>query len=1065
MSTRRRVEPNFLDKYRLEEGWFSFLALLLAYMTVVWSIQASKWVDGSYLLPQAALVSFLIGFGLSKVRFVPSLLAHSFMISVGMVFIGLLVGPFTDDRSSGWSQKLGSTVLRVVRWCESAIAGKAHDDNLVYLVMLSFGLWLLGYSVAWVLFRGHKVWWSLLMLGSVLMVNLSFNPPGAFGSFTFFLIVALLLVVRFNAFMDEQRWRSLRLYFQPGIWRGAMMVGSCLVLVVVAVAFATPSSSQIAPLGDVLNTVSQPFNGIKGIWDSVGTGTGDGKDKVQPLSKGNYNALQDSFTIGGPLRLSNDPYFRVVSADPHAPPSYMQVVALDQYDGTHWINTFQVPPGPIKTDDALFRRLSLAANQSLPTSTDQGRNTQKLTVTSLVPGFTPIISMGDLVSADHASLVAFHYQKVTINSPLDAFILKDIPDGNGGKRSVLVDDTTGQAVPPALLDLIKYLKDGTQLEDLAYPPSVTANYTEGGRSSIRINGSVDRRNPNVSVNYTKDNWSYQLPTLAQLQAMGLLPGGSPVSNKVKVIATYTPNPSRTVELDSTVYLQSSGGYILNLESPLAKGNQAQTRFDATDAGKQVLAEIKKLQEAVKGNKASYTLSNGKPISLQYDGYEPNYDDLTEALLPQPINPGDGYSSYSRRYGADIESLRKAQTDYPVWVYSRYLQLPENLPEAIKAQALELTAGAKNNYDKTMAIVSYLNTLTYSTDPPPVPEGRDQIEYFLTESKSGYCVHYSSSLALMLRTLGIPSRIVNGYIGGDFDSASNAWIVRGNAAHSWTQVYFKGIGWVDFEATPGKESIERPADPSSVPPQPLVTPPPADNGSSSTLDGSNLPDILGKNPPKKGQLNPDGSSDAVTTSLPSNDLLLWLAGVLGLAMIGGGLFVTRRMYVQRRFAIPDPSPLVVYNRMSLQAKKIGLRGRTGMTPNEYAAYLNKQLPLAAPSVEAITRAYVRRRYGPEGADLYEVQRQMRLSAVVEAEKKLEAADLSGHDARPEDLWQAFKAHTEVYKDDKQIGEVWETYQEAIISYRRTKRLEKLTPRFLPKVRTEFERYRRKLKFLK
>ena len=1055
MSTRRRVETSVFDKFKLEEGWFSFLALLLAFMTIVWSIQGANWVhEGSRILPQVALVSFFVGFGLSKVRFVPSLLAHSFMLSVGMVFVGLLVSPLVkDDKGSSWTQLLGGTVLRVVRWCETAIAGNAHDDFVVYSVMMAFGLWVLGYTAAWLLFRTHKVWWSLILLGTVLMVDLANNPPNTFGSFTVFLIVGLLLVVRFNAFMDEQRWRSLRLYFQPGLWRGAMMVGSCLVLVVVAAAFATPSTSEIDSFGNVLNTVSQPFNGIKGVWDGVGSGGTDGKDALLQRSKANYSTLDDSFTIGGPLRLSNDPFFKVSGVDPRTPPAYMQVVALDEYDGKGWLNTYQSPPGETKADDTVLRRLSLSANQSLPTSTDQGRSSTKLTVTPLVPYNRPLV-LGDLTSLDRSVLVAFHYQKIIINAPLDAFKLKDIPDGSGGKRTVLVDDTTGQAVPPSLLDLVKYLKDGSQLDDLTFPATLTASYSfDNGQGKVVINGRSTPLQAGKDLNITVNGWVYNLPSLEQLQTLGLQPGGSPLLNRLnKITVVSASNNSKQADLDSTVYLSSNGTWIVNLESPLAKGNQAQTRFENTTIGRQVVAEEKKIQDSVKGNKISYTLTNGKPSGLNYEGYEPNYDDLTTSVFNQTPAVGDSYTTYARRYSADLETLRKASTKFPDWVTQRYLQLPGDLPSVFKTQAADLTSGLSNNYDKAMAMVSYLNSLNYTTDPAPVPAGRGELEYFLSDSKSGYCVHFAGSLALMLRTQGIPSRVVNGFIGGEYDSASNAWIVRGSAAHSWVQAYFTGIGWVDFEPTPGNQGISRPADPASVPPAPLVAAPAPDATTPPANDGSGLPNALTRG--KNGDRDESGNNITATTDqAATNGLPYWLLAIAALALVGGGLFQARRIYLRRQFALPDPSPLAVYNRMSQQAQRAGLRGRVGMTPNEYSEYLTRQLPTAAPSVEAITWAYVRRRYGPAGSDRYEEERQRKLAAVAQAEQTLLVADKTGHDARPEDLWQAFKAHTDVYKDDKTIGEIWETYQEAVMNYRRDTRRTRWTPAFWRKLRPD------------
>jgi transglutaminase-like putative cysteine protease len=1058
MSTRtQKIQNNYWEKLKLEEGWLSFLALLLAFMTVVWSIEGANWVEGSNLLPRAALVSFFIGFGLARVRFVPALLAHSFIVSVGLVFVGLLVSPYGDVQYSDWTRRLGSTVLTVVRWCEDAILGRAHDNNLVYLASLTFGVWLLGYASAWLLFRSHKSWWTLALLGTVLMTNLSFNPPNAVYSFSIFLILALLLLVRFNAFQDEQRWRSLRLYFQPGIWRMAMGVGGVLALVVMAVAFATPSSSQIETFGQVLDKASQPFNGIKGVWDIVGTGGNNPNGSFEGRSNTNYNSLNDSFTIGGPLRLSNEPVLRV-SAENNTAPSYLQTQTMDQYDGKGWINTYQLAVNK-SPEDVLFRKLSLAANQALPTPTDQGKRTSKITLTPLVPDFNLVLSLGDLVSLDRQSLVAFHYIKTSFNAPLNAFQLKEIPDGNGGKRTILVDQTTGKTVPPAALDLIKYLKQGSQMNELAIPPTFAFTYINSGNNyqvgeyRLGLDGKpirVPLLSQGFSLNGTTGGWSYQVPSIDEVKALNLQPGGAKVINKL-TRATVKNAAGETIEVESSVYLNQSGDYLVTLESPYARGESARNRFEATEVGAKVQAEIKKLEDSVKGNKVSYTLVNGKPANLQYEGYEPNYDDLTGATLAQPVAPGESYATQARRYGADIQSLRQTLAgEYPDWVKERYLQLPANFSQGIKAQALELTAGLTNPYDKVMAIQNYLRSLNYTTDPPPTPEGRDEIDFFLFDSKSGYCVHFSSAMVLMLRSLDIPAREVTGFIGGEFDAAANNWLVRGSAAHAWPQVYFKNTGWVDFEPTPNQDNIERPADPSAVPPAPISTPPAAPvtiPASDGTAEG---PDPL-----IKPELNPAGETPAATATPEQKPFPVWLAVILGLILAGAGLYFSRKLYLKRQYALPDLSPLAIYNRMSHSARKAGLRGRSGMTPYEYANYLGRNIPGAAESVHMITRAYVRRRYGPESPELEDIKHQQHVEALKSAEQKLYSIEATGHDAKQEDLWQLFKAHTDVYNDDHSARVVWENYQAAVLAYRQQKRLDKVTPDFVRLLQQRFK----------
>lgn len=1058
MSTRaKNLEPSLLEKFRLDEGWFSLFALLLAFMTVVWSIEGAHWVDGSNLLPRAALVSFFIGFGLARVRFVPTLLAHSFIVSVGLVFVGLLVSPYGDTQYDEWTRRLGSTVLTVVRWIEDAFQGKAHDNNLVYLASLTFGVWLLGYASAWLLFRSHRLWWTLALLGTVLMYNLSQNPPNAIYSFSFFLIVALLLLVRFNVFQDEQRWRTLRLYFQPGIWRMAMAVGGCLALVVMAIAFATPSSSQIESFGQVLDRASQPFNGIKGVWDLVGTGGSTPGDGYKGRVNTNYNTLGDSFTIGGPLRLSNDPVVQVKTGTNSAP-SYLQVQTMDQYDGKGWINTYQVALDKSPTD-LLFRKLSLAANQALPTPTDEGKRTDKLTVTPLVPDFSLVLSLGDLVSMDKPSLVSFHYLKTSINAPLSAFQLKEIPDGGGGTRSVLVDTTTGKTVPPAALDLIKYLKQGSQMNELALPPTFTFTYLNSGNSYQVGEYRLNNDGKTIRVPLTGNGfaltdgsgWSFQMPSIDALKVLNLQPGSAKVINKLSG-ATVKNSSGATVEVESSVYMSQVGDYLVTLETPYARGDNARNRFEVTAPGQKVAAEIKKLQDAVKGNTVSYTLVNGKPTALQYDGYEPNYDDLTGATLTTPVTTTDSYTTQARRYGADIQTLRQTSTgDYPDWVTQRYLQLPANFSPGIKAQAEELTVGLNSAYDKAMAIQSYLRSLNYTTDPPPTPDGRDEIDFFLFDSKSGYCVHFSSSMVLMLRSLGIPTREVTGFIGGEFDATTNGWIVRGTAAHAWPQVYFNGVGWVDFEPTPNQDNIQRPADPSAVPPEPISTPPPAIiTPTSGDLSGPELPD-----PRIRPNLNPDGTPAGSAATTPERGLPLWITLLVLAVLVGVGLFFLRKWYVRRLLRVPDLSPIAIYNRMSQSARKVGLRGRSGMTPYEYATYLSQHLPAANKAIDAITKAYVRRRYGPESPELEDLLHQQHQSALKAAEESLKVSQAGGHDARPEELWQLFKAQTNLYHDTSAAQVVWEEFQEVVLVYRRNKRVERMTPEFVKALQQRFK----------
>lgn len=146
--------------------------------------------------------------------------------------------------------------------------------------------------------------------------------------------------------------------------------------------------------------------------------------------------------------------------------------------------------------------------------------------------------------------------------------------------------------------------------------------------------------------------------------------------------------------------------------------------------------------------------------------------------------------------------------YPASIKERYLQLPANLPPRINELAVKITQNAKTPYEKVRAIESYLRSsgeYKYETKDVPVPaKGQDFVDQFLFETKRGYCDHFSSSMAVMLRTIGIPARWVKGFAPGtDVGSTEDGRRiieVRNKDAHSWVEVYFPETGWIPFEAT-------------------------------------------------------------------------------------------------------------------------------------------------------------------------------------------------------------------------------------------------------------------------
>jgi transglutaminase-like putative cysteine protease len=183
-------------------------------------------------------------------------------------------------------------------------------------------------------------------------------------------------------------------------------------------------------------------------------------------------------------------------------------------------------------------------------------------------------------------------------------------------------------------------------------------------------------------------------------------------------------------------------------------------------------------------------------------------------------PGETYEVEAVLKNPNSEELRDAGTNYPEWVVNKYLQLPGGFSPRITELAQEITANVDTPYDKAVVLTNYLReTIKYSQTVPPAPRNQDLLEWILFEHQEGYCVYYATSEILMLRSLGIPARMAAGFAQGDVTTRGedlageeeiipNSYTGRKNNAHAWPEVYFPGIGWIEFEPTGNQVPLNR-----------------------------------------------------------------------------------------------------------------------------------------------------------------------------------------------------------------------------------------------------------------
>jgi transglutaminase-like putative cysteine protease len=176
----------------------------------------------------------------------------------------------------------------------------------------------------------------------------------------------------------------------------------------------------------------------------------------------------------------------------------------------------------------------------------------------------------------------------------------------------------------------------------------------------------------------------------------------------------------------------------------------------------------------------------------------------DGTIVSPLGLGSGsvYTVESEVSNATPAQLRAADSPLtlPVDVQGEEEQLPHAYPRVL-ALARAVTAHDTTTYDKVQSLIHWIGAHTrYSENIPPLPAGADTVDEFLFGNRVGFCEQISTSLAVMLRSLGIPAREAVGYVPGGFDPITDLYQVHADDAHAWVQVWFPGYGWQDFDPT-------------------------------------------------------------------------------------------------------------------------------------------------------------------------------------------------------------------------------------------------------------------------
>lgn len=337
-----------------------------------------------------------------------------------------------------------------------------------------------------------------------------------------------------------------------------------------------------------------------------------------------------------------------------------------------------------------------------------------------------------------------------------------------------------------------------------------------------------------------------------------------------------------------------------------------------------------------------------------------------------------YKARSDTTEPDADVLRSDERQDPA-NFERYKQLPDLLDPRIaaRANAIVSNAGARNRYDEAKAIESQLQE-DYGYSLEMKASGPDPLADFLFNVKTGHCEYFSTAMAVMLRTRRIPTRVVNGFLAGEYNDAADAYTVRQSDAHSWVEVYFpETASWVTFDPTPMAGRTE-----------PVNTGLAAQAGKyAEALELIWFQYVVGYDKQEQRSLATSLQSRlidlrrslalilaAIRKTLSSQTRVFGLV-LLGLACGFVVVFMVKRI---RRFgwrrslrirpgqAVPAKSAIQFYERLTALLARRGVERDSHLTPLEFAGGLDFQPALA------ITRAYNRVRFGGQPLSPAEIQ---------------------------------------------------------------------------------------------
>lgn len=359
-----------------------------------------------------------------------------------------------------------------------------------------------------------------------------------------------------------------------------------------------------------------------------------------------------------------------------------------------------------------------------------------------------------------------------------------------------------------------------------------------------------------------------------------------------------------------------------------------------------------------------------PVAISSPDSSLRYDPETSTIVDPNGTSKELTYDVTSRYAQPTPEQLDQVSGFEPWAVQRFTALPADTPPQVLQIAQGLTADEPTHYRKILAIQRHLRSFRYDESVEAGHATNDVLQ-FLTQTQAGFCEQFAGSMAVLLRSLGIPARVAVGFTSGTYDKAADVWRVGTNNAHTWVEVLFPSYGWLAFEPTPGRGNPS--ASPYQIPPlRPgstaeclLVPGAAAIEGACGREGGASRPDPTSGGPspapgarpvdPKPVEQPSRGAGQGVLGRIGGWDAVPWVGLGLGVALVLGlpVAKVFRRRRALARAVAPRERVLAAYGALGAEAADLGLPRRRDETLVEYRRRLRDRVAFSNGHLDRLT----------------------------------------------------------------------------------------------------------------